>query len=380
MFSLRCATGGPLLVLLAALPLAAAPPRGYPAHPASVAPAHIEHKVMRGETMWGISQKHRTSVGAIMDYNHLPDHTVREGMILRIPQQVVEPEDRRRQHVHVVKSGEDFWSIAEDYEVSPALLAKANPNVNPNRVHEDMELIIPVAEEGDISTRVEPAKPAPQTGSMIQHTVGDDETFYSIGRRYGVPMEAVVAANPTVRPERLRAGMKVWVPGKNMPAPKTKPTEITARPRTRTHKVSEDESIASIAKKYGVTQAALLRENKLSEDEVIYVDDELKIPNGGTVATSPPPPQQGKTVPPKARPVTLDTPAKPSGNPASNTVGDDGTIRSYIVSAGEDENSICEAFGISKQQLYDHNRLAPTTRLKPGDEIAIPRVAKGRRR
>jgi hypothetical protein len=47
------------------------------------------------------------------------------------------------------------------------------------------------------------------------------------------------------------------------------------------------------------------------------------------------------------------------------------------VSAGENENTICEAFGISKQALFDYNRLSSTTKLKPGDEIAIPRVAKG---
>ena len=50
------------------------------------------------------------------------------------------------------------------------------------------------------------------------------------------------------------------------------------------------------------------------------------------------------------------------------------------MSAGENENTICEAFGISKQTLFDYNRLAATTKLKPGDEIAIPRVARGSKR
>jgi hypothetical protein len=49
------------------------------------------------------------------------------------------------------------------------------------------------------------------------------------------------------------------------------------------------------------------------------------------------------------------------------------------VSAGEDENTICEAFGISKQALFSYNHLSATTKLKPGDEIAIPRVARGKR-
>jgi hypothetical protein len=70
---------------------------------------------------------------------------------------------------------------------------------------------------------------------------------------------------------------------------------------------------------------------------------------------------------------------KPSGGAPANTVGTDGVIRSYIVSAGEDENTICDAFGISKQTLFSYNRLSATTKLKPGDEIAIPRVSRGKR-
>jgi len=54
----------------------------------------------------------------------------------------------------------------------------------------------------------------------------------------------------------------------------------------------------------------------------------------------------------------------------------DGVIRSYIVGAGEDENTISEAFGISRKQLLEYNRLSSSTNLKPGDEIMIPHVVK----
>jgi LysM repeat protein len=205
----------------------------------------------------------------------------------------------------------------------------------------------------------------------------------------------VVAANPDVRPERLRAGMKVWVPSKKnesapppAPAPQSKPltaanTSPTAAKGARTHLVKENDSIASIAKKYHVSEAALLRENKLTEDDAIYVDDTLKIPasDSAAVASSPPPGQSksSTTAPKSSPPAPAPQPKSASGSTASNTVGSDGVIRSYIVSAGENENTICEAFGISKQTLFEYNRLSPSAKLKPGDEIAIPRVAKGRK-
>lgn len=394
MFSIRPLSGGLLVVLLPALPLVAASPRGYPDRPASVAPTVVQHKVARGETLWSISQKHRTSVGAVMDYNHLPDHNVREGMILRIPPRVADNGGYyHAPRIHVVKRGEDFWGIAERYRVPSSQLAKANPNINPNRIHEDMELIIP-SQEGTVppnqDTPAPKPQPQPQPGSMIQHTVGENETFYSIGRRYGVPMDRVVAANPTVRPERLRAGMKVWVPTRNgatpAPAPnKPRQTENTARVRGSTHKVKEDESIASIAKMHGVSEAALLRENDLEADDVIFVDDVLRIPgtSSGTVYSSAAPAQtkpstSTTSTSTASKPKPQTKPASSGGSTPANTVGTDGTIRSYIVSDGENENTICDAFGITKQQLYDYNRLSPTTKLKAGDEITIPRVAKKR--
>ncbi len=414
MSPLRLVLGGLLLVTLPALPLAAATPRGgYPAsRQPIVAPTAGEHKVTRGETLWSISQKHGTSVGAIMDYNHLPDHNVREGMILRVPPRVVEqpPPPPGNQHLHTVRRSEDFWDIADRYEIKPSILGRANPTVNPNKLQEGMVLVIPAGEEGDRTTRPSqpPLKPTPQpqqprpSSSMVQHTVGENETFYSIGRRYGVSMESVVAANPGVKPERLRAGMKVWIPSKNggVSSTSNKPTSASTSPssqkpavyRGETHKVKEDESIASIAKRYGVTESALMRENNLTEDDVIYVDDLLKIPSSGRVASAPPtaPSQGSKPSAQTSSSSTKPAPSTPTGSkpkpPTSsggatpaNTVGNDGTIRSYIVSSGENEATICDAFGITKQQLYDYNRLSPNTKLKAGDEIAIPKVT-GRKR
>src|SRR5947207_504136 len=125
----RLSSGFLLVWVLPALSLAAAPKHGSSPPKSQDASAVVEHQVTRGETLWSISQKHHTSVGAIMDYNHLPDHNVREGMVLRIPPKLPEPPPLR-----------------------------------------------------------EDPKPRAQSGDMIQHSVTDNETFYSIGRHYGVPM------------------------------------------------------------------------------------------------------------------------------------------------------------------------------------------------
>lgn len=365
--------GGMLLVACTAVTLAASPARTT-AGKSQETPAYVVHKVTRGETLWRISQKHQTSVGAIMDYNRMTDQTVREGMTLRIPIKKPEVQKQPRQHLHIVADGETFWSIADRYSISPEALATANPNINPNRIHEDMELVIPGGQGGSAPPAPRPESPpaAPDT-SMLEHVVQPNETYYSIAKRYGVPMETVVAANPQTRPERLREGMKIWVPQKGAkPASPPAPGGSTS---ARTYKIREGDSMATIAQKFGVTEASLLKQNNLSQGDPFYVDDVLKIPATSS-ASGPKPKSPSQAV---EKPGSISPPApKPKANPPNNVNGD-GAVRSYIVSATENAESICEAFGITKQQLFEYNRMPMSTKLKPGDEIMIPRPGMKRR-
>lgn len=352
--------GGLLLVLCAAPAPAKVAPKGSP----KPAPAYLEHKVARGETLWRIAQKHRTSVGAIMDYNRMPDQMVREGSTLRIPLPQA-PAPRPRQPIHVVRDGETFWSIADKYRIPPKALAQANPNINPNRIHEDMELFLPVEvrpESPPPSPRpgTAPPAPPPPPRNIIEHMVQPNETYYSIAKKYGVTMEAMVAANPQARPERLRSGMVVAVPMKSAPkgSPSPKPSAPGGTSSARTYKIREGDTMSSIAQRHGISEAALLKENNLKADDPFYVDDVLKIPGSGSSSG--------------AR-TTSTTPARKTPAPAPTSANRDKYIPSYTVSAGESVTSISEAFGITPKQLLDMNRLPSNARLKAGDEIMIPK-------
>lgn len=347
-------------------------------------PPHVEHKVTRGETLWRIAQKHKTSVGAIMDYNRMSDQMVREGMTLRIP--TPRPQDAKssREHLHVVKGGETFWSIAEDYGISPKALAQANSNVNPNRIYEDMELVIPVEERAPSAAASAPAAAPTSAGpGMLEHKVEDNETYYSIAKRYGVTMESMVAANPQVKPERLRPGMTVRVPMKSDRTPanaagsQTRESVVTSSAPQRTYKIREGDTMTAIAQKHGVTEAALLKENKLSASDPFYVDDVLKIPAGGQSAPRSTRDNKSVVQPGEKAGSSLPSPRRqPQSAQGSDGRDKNGSIPSYIVSAGEDIATICDAFGVTRQQLLDYNHLPANARLKTGDEIMIPKIVR----
>lgn len=393
---MRVLVGGLLLSALGAMPLSGAAATPASKGKSQTPPAHVEHKVTRGETLWRIAQKHKTSVGAIMDYNRMSDQTVREGMTLRIP--TPQPHGARaaaRQHLHVVKRGETFWGISEDYGISPKLLAEANPNVNPSKLHEDLELVIPAGGGPEVpasgASEVSSPPAAPLQPGMLAHKVEDNQTYYSIAKQYGITMEAMVAANPQVKPERLRPGMTVQVPVKSTrpstPQDTPKPSNSgstmaggSASEPQRTYKIRAGDTMEAIAAKHGVTQEALLKENKLSPSDPFYVDDVLKIPAGGrsttprsvnTNRTVVQPGEKSGSVPAPSRRQT--SAADPEPEPSTGSREKQGVIPSYTVSAGEDIATICDAFGITRQQLLDYNRLPANARLKTGDHIMIPK-------
>jgi membrane-bound lytic murein transglycosylase D len=136
-------------------------------------------------------------------------------------------------------------------------------------------------------------------GGRRSHEVKPGETFYAVARKYDVTPAALRAANPGVDPEALRSGTTLWIPGAAAPSSSTttRTTEsrgaggasrtsggsgsrtagsasgsgassTAARAGRRTHKVVRGDTLFGIARKYGVSAAAIRSANKLEDDNV----------------------------------------------------------------------------------------------------------------
>ncbi|MBC7448419.1 MAG: LysM peptidoglycan-binding domain-containing protein [Hymenobacteraceae bacterium] len=140
--------------------------------------------------------------------------------------------------------------------------------------------------------------PADSIGRVVQngktylkHKVGKGDSFYAIARKYGVPMDQLVSANPKVK-GTLSIGQVVLVPRsisvlaapdkRETAAPTAgKPAAKPARPAAaavasptgpraaaRTHVVASGQTLSAIARKYRVTIADLRRWNNLKNDNL----------------------------------------------------------------------------------------------------------------
>ncbi len=151
-----------------------------------------------------------------------------------------------------------------------------------------------------------PTQPVPESApSPTEYTVESGDTFYSIGKKFGVSYLAIEAANPDVDPRKLRPGQKIIIPAQTTPhistGPGTAPAP-TAVGQETIYVVKSGDTLTKIARQFGVTVNAIRRANNLTTDR-IKVGDKLKIPARATEPTAPAPvaptptPQGGQPVP-----------------------------------------------------------------------------------
>jgi len=150
----------------------------------------------------------------------------------------------------------------------------------------------------------------PVATGYSEHTVSKGESFYTLGRKYGVGFKAIADANPGVNPNRLKIGDKIKIPPPKTPGAAA--LNGTVAPANgdggvKTYKVKSGDNLGKIARAFGVTVKQLRSANNLPTDR-ITVGQTLKIP---VKEPAPLPPLE--TIPP----VPAAPPAIPPGAPPS---------------------------------------------------------------
>ena len=121
--------------------------------------------------------------------------------------------------------------------------------------------------------------PGPCTYTYVVRT-GD--TLWSIARRFGTTVQAIIQANGIINPNYIRIGQVLCIPG-GTPPPTPPPTIYIVQP---------GDTLWSIARRFGTTVEAIAWVNGIINPWYIYIGQRLVIPGG----IEPPPSQVVYTV------------------------------------------------------------------------------------
>lgn len=140
---------------------------------------------------------------------------------------------------------------------------------------------------GPSPTPVPTATPGPPPQCAFYYTVQWGDTLYSIARRYGTTVDALVAANNIADPRVIRVGQILCIPGGATPPPPP--------PQDCWYVVQPGDNLYRIALRYNTTYWYLARINGISPYCFnIYVGQRLRVP----CAVQPPPTGQCYVVQP----------------------------------------------------------------------------------
>lgn len=132
-----------------------------------------------------------------------------------------------------------------------------------------------------------PASPARSGGSAGSYTVLKGDTLSAIARKHQIPLAALYAANGlSEENSAIRDGQKLIIPaaGKSSPAPVVQvsnPAPLRSNGNsTGSYTIAKGDSISSIARRHGITRAALMQANGLTPEtaDKINAGQTLNIP------------------------------------------------------------------------------------------------------
>jgi LysM repeat protein len=170
----------------------------------------VIHKVDEKETLYAIARRYRTTVDAIREFNTAASSGLEIGLILKVPYSpkiITRPSEGT---VHTVAAKETLFSISKKYGVSTDEIKQWN-SLSDNTLSIGQELVIKKKNTATTVVASGPVKTSPEVISKKGfHTVGAQETVFSIAKQYGITMQQLKDWNHLEGSE-LKIGQTLYV-------------------------------------------------------------------------------------------------------------------------------------------------------------------------
>lgn len=218
---------------------------------------HVIHRVRSGETLSTIASRYGVSIAQLKMTNRIRTNLIRPGQRLRIPFGGADAVSDTK--IYTVKAGDTLSTIASRYGVSVVRLKRAN------RLSGDS---LRIGDRLEIPTQVAVSDAPKRVAKSRTHRVRSGESLYTIGKRYGVSVDRLKAANG-LRRNTIRVGQELVIPARS--------SGSTVTSEGKVHRVRSGDTLSEIARRYGTTVSKLRSANGLTSNR-LRIGQELKIP------------------------------------------------------------------------------------------------------
>jgi LysM repeat protein len=170
------------------------------------------------------------------------------------PAPAPQPQPAPSADTYTVVSGDTLSGIAARFGTTYQALAALNGIADPNKIN--VGQVLKLHGGG-----------APVANGQT-YTVVSGDTLSAIGARFGVDYHVIAQVNGITDPNKIYAGQVLRIPGTNVPA---------AAPAHVTYTVQKGDTLSGIASKYGTTYQHLAQINGISNPNVIYPGQVLRV-------------------------------------------------------------------------------------------------------
>ena len=260
------------------------------------------HLVKSGDTLIGISKKHKVTTKQLMDWNNLKNpKELKAGKKIKIADKTNEKKPTSNsatyagKSTHVLKKGETLSHVADKYNISSEKIMAWNNINDPHRVRAGQKLIIKTSGNLEQTTIDKPtikkssiAENTPNT-DISSHKMKSGESLYSIAKKYNVSVSDLKTWNNIDNPKKLRPGKIIKIKQNESISPKksnvniAKPISTKQQPKPENDKyelkyeIKSGDTLWNIAKNYGVTIAQIKKWNDLKDASKLKAGDKIAI-------------------------------------------------------------------------------------------------------
>lgn len=162
--------------------------------------------------------------------------------------------------LHTIEKGQSLYSIASMYNVSKTDIIKLNPGCE-EKIYAGAQIRIPQNKLAVTKQKF--------------HTIQPQETLYGLTVKYKISAKTICDANPGLSASNFKIGQVIVIPTEEETVAKEPTTETpvqlsplpAVKPRCKDmHKVKRKETIFSVSREYGITEAELIAANPELKD------------------------------------------------------------------------------------------------------------------